>query len=576
MALLAAADASATVAPSVALHHLERAFVLWDAAGEVAAGASRGDRLWQAAELASGTVSNERAATLAREAIGYGSPLRGAAWGHERLGRYLWAAGHLEQSTMEFEAAAALLPAEPGVEAAPVVAGLAQAELMLGRYDSAAVRAQRAVELLPTADADPVAWAMATRVLGIVTDHRGDPSRGVELCREAVDAAPTAVTRALALLYLGVSLLDAGHYQAAVDEMLAAATDARRTGLDKSFGGYLDALAAEGLLRLGRWSEAEAVLARSGGAENLPVGMIRLARSGALLAARRGDRDRAMTLLAQAEAQPVDAFHRSFLDEAAADVHLIFGEWGEAASTLGRSRSHGPGHVALWQARFVMYHVIARVELVLDATARREPVDGEATMARLRGEVAEARRAASEGRGEVESADIAAHLAHAAATITRLGAPDPDAWAEAARRWEHLADPFRIAMARLHEADAAAASGATARAAEALLRANDLAVGLGAVPLLAKIEAVSRRTRLSLEAPALTALDDATIDHLGLTPREAEVLALVANGRTNRQIGETLFVSEKTASVHVSNILRKLGVSSRVDAAAIAQRLGVT
>jgi DNA-binding NarL/FixJ family response regulator len=60
-----------------------------------------------------------------------------------------------------------------------------------------------------------------------------------------------------------------------------------------------------------------------------------------------------------------------------------------------------------------------------------------------------------------------------------------------------------------------------------------------------------------------------------LTAREAEVLSLVAAGRTNRQIGSELYVSEKTASVHVSNILRKLGVSSRVEAAAVAQRVGV-
>jgi DNA-binding NarL/FixJ family response regulator len=54
------------------------------------------------------------------------------------------------------------------------------------------------------------------------------------------------------------------------------------------------------------------------------------------------------------------------------------------------------------------------------------------------------------------------------------------------------------------------------------------------------------------------------------------VLALMAAGRTNRQIGDELYVSDKTASVHVSNILRKLGVNSRVDAAAVAQRLGMT
>jgi DNA-binding NarL/FixJ family response regulator len=62
---------------------------------------------------------------------------------------------------------------------------------------------------------------------------------------------------------------------------------------------------------------------------------------------------------------------------------------------------------------------------------------------------------------------------------------------------------------------------------------------------------------------------------LGLTSREAEVLSLVAVGRTNREIGAELYVSEKTASVHVSNILRKLGVASRIEAAAVAQRVGV-
>jgi DNA-binding CsgD family transcriptional regulator len=62
---------------------------------------------------------------------------------------------------------------------------------------------------------------------------------------------------------------------------------------------------------------------------------------------------------------------------------------------------------------------------------------------------------------------------------------------------------------------------------------------------------------------------------LGLTAREHDVLALVAEGRSNRQIAEALFISAKTASVHVSNILAKLGVGSRVEAAAVAHRLGL-
>ena len=102
-----------------------------------------------------------------------------------------------------------------------------------------------------------------------------------------------------------------------------------------------------------------------------------------------------------------------------------------------------------------------------------------------------------------------------------------------------------------------------------------MASELGAPRLLAEAEAISRRTRLSVAAPARVTIDGGSIERLGLTAREAEVLALLATGRTNRQIGEELFVSEKTASVHVSNILRKLGVTSRVDAAAVAQRIGV-
>jgi DNA-binding CsgD family transcriptional regulator len=67
-----------------------------------------------------------------------------------------------------------------------------------------------------------------------------------------------------------------------------------------------------------------------------------------------------------------------------------------------------------------------------------------------------------------------------------------------------------------------------------------------------------------------------TTGEFGLTPREREVLALIADGRTNPQIAETLFISPKTASVHVSNILAKLGVANRGEAAAVAHRLHLT
>ena len=378
----------------------------------------------------------------------------------------------------------------------------------------------------------------------------------------------------LALLYLGVALLDAGAYQEAVNEMLDAGAEPRLTGLDRSFGGYLDGLAAEALIRLGRWPEADTILDHSEGTEAFPLGELRLAIAGAILASRRGDRDRAHALLAEAEARPVDPLHRWFLDRAAAESRLALGEWAEAAGLAERALSGAP--TALWEARFVMYGTVAEVELALDARARREPLDPDATAARLRERIAAARDAAKAGQGTEEAPDSAAHLAHAAATVTRLHDSDPEAWAEAARRWVHLGDPYWLSTARVREAEAAAARGETARAAEALREAHRLGASLPSEPLLADIEAVSRRTRLSVEAPVARVLESSAIDQLGLTAREAEVLSLVAAGQTNRQIGEALFVSEKTASVHVSNILRKLGVSSRVDAAAVAQRLGVT
>jgi len=91
-------------------------------------------------------------------------------------------------------------------------------------------------------------------------------------------------------------------------------------------------------------------------------------------------------------------------------------------------------------------------------------------------------------------------------------------------------------------------------------------------------EAPNAQTRALATLYLCTVLPDAARNREAVSvalDAVAEVLALVAAGRTNRQIGEELFVSEKTASVHVSNILRKLGVTSRVDAAAVAQRLGV-
>jgi DNA-binding CsgD family transcriptional regulator len=574
-ALLAAADAAETVAPAAALRHLERALELWDEVGVSLGGVSRSDRMWQAAELANGSGSREHAVDLARAAFAHAPPPRGEAFGHERLGRYLWATGQLEDSAAEFERAASLLSSDDhSRDAASVFAGLGQAELMLRHYEPAEGWCRKVVEIVSTPDVDPPTWVMARRVLGLVRSQLGDPDEGVDLCREALSATSSAQTRAMAVLYLTHALLDAGRYHDAITMALDGVADGQLAGLDRNFGGYLDALAVEGLTRLGRWSEADTVLARHSGLEAFPAGAVRLARAAAMLAARQGEGDRALAFLSEAEAQPVDPFHRSLLDWAIADVHLILGDPTPAVVAAERAWEANSPPARLWSARFAMLTVSGTVEATLDSLARREPIDVESTVDRLQRRISSVRTAMEDSDDRHVPTETKANVAHAAAMLTRLTGPDPDAWADAARLWERLADRWGTATARMHEAEAAASAGATARAAESLQEAHRIATDLGAEPILAEVAAISRRTRLSVTPAAPAVLDQTSMDRLGLTPREIEVLSLVSTGQTNRQIGEALYVSEKTASVHVSNILRKLGVTSRVDAAAIAQRLG--
>jgi DNA-binding NarL/FixJ family response regulator len=159
------------------------------------------------------------------------------------------------------------------------------------------------------------------------------------------------------------------------------------------------------------------------------------------------------------------------------------------------------------------------------------------------------------------------------------GAATALAWRDIAAGWTMLGYPYRALYARWRQAEVGAALDDRAAAIETLRAAHEDAVHLGARPVAAQMEGLARKLRLRLgtaDSPsqASPGAPDAA-SAAGLTPREREVLTLVAAGRTNRQVAEQLFISESTAGVHVSNILGKLGVATRTEAAREAMNRGL-
>jgi DNA-binding NarL/FixJ family response regulator len=239
---------------------------------------------------------------------------------------------------------------------------------------------------------------------------------------------------------------------------------------------------------------------------------------------------------------------------------------------LARARSR---EAALIRVRLCAQGLRAQAELAALARARRDADALRHRLGEARKLLAAARRAAVEAAAGTPNAAGWRALAEAEYERAR-GEARPEAWSEAAATWEQLERPPLAAYCRWRQAEALVAAGAPRADATVPLReANAVAARIGARPLLRELELLAERARLDLAPP------DAEPRHakqdleevLGLTPREAEVLTLVARGWTNREIAAALVISVKTASVHVSHILRKLDAPNRLEAAAIAHRL---
>ncbi len=217
----------------------------------------------------------------------------------------------------------------------------------------------------------------------------------------------------------------------------------------------------------------------------------------------------------------------------------------------------------------------AQAELAALARARRDAGAVRNWLTRAQELITAARRAAAEASAITPNAG--GWLALAEAEYERARGPArPESWSQAADSWQRLERPPLAAYCRWRQAEALVAAGASrTEAAVPLREAYAVAARIGAKPLLRELDLLAQRARLDL-APLQAASPGGKhglAEILGLTPREAEVLNLVARGYTNREIAAVLVISVKTASVHVSHILRKLGAPNRLEAAAIAHRL---
>ena len=479
-----------------------------------------------------------------------------------------------EQMLAASRRAVELVPADPPTPLrARVAAGLARSLIIARDYEAARDQGEAA---LATARAAGSIGDQATALLivSLLELRFGDLETARQLLRDADRAAAAAGNRSLELQArhgLGAFELDLGNLAAACAALDQATELAERSGL--AWSGYgIDSRVLRCIAHYaaGSWDEAERVAATAD--ERRPA----VSAAALYVEVGRGRpaaEERLARLVPYRKTDPYVAYLAGGCE---ADLARWQGQPERsselARETLATQEEAGAPWVlsAIWPAALALAaegDLAERARAAGDQAAVKEhQAIGEDLVSRARSALRRAREL-----GRQVGPEALAWLARAEAEWTRVeGRSDPARWAAAADAfgygylYEEARCRWRLAEAWLVEGDREAA----AEAAEA---AHEIAGRLGAGPLLAAVEALARRGRLDLGVQPPRQPGDAS----GLTPRELEVLRLVAAGRSNGQIAEALFISRKTASVHVSNILAKLGVHTRTEAAAAAHRMGL-
>ncbi|MFG2060827.1 helix-turn-helix transcriptional regulator [Micromonospora sp. NPDC048871] len=485
---------------------------------------------------------------------------------HIRRARYLAAAGRSALAEAEYQRALDAADCSPR-QRATAAARLAELLLQLGRYADAGQWAKEALSLAEHAGQATTELVLASMALGFSEAYRQDPDAGLAVLRRALATAETAGRpEDVALAYLHLAELLTGPLNRLEEGVVVARRGAERVaelGLGRSYATRLLAIATNGLFRVGQWAEAAEVVAaalrhRPSGTDAVELLLARCRLSvgcGDIEAADR-DLDAVATMLAGGGARHVFPL---------LTLRAGLAMWQRRHDVARHAVQRGLTETRSDDLVILVVLVWHGLRAEAEAKADRVPVDDEAVR-RLR-QIADRVAERSERAAQQVRDVISGYLVLCAAEISRLEVADPDLWARAAAEWDQRNHPYPAAYARLRQADALLTRRRrTATAGKLLRQAYEMAQGLGAVPLTEEIRTLAGRARVTLEDPGPSPAGPGDAALAALTPRELEVLAAMAEGLTNREIGQRLFISERTIGVHVSHIFDKLQVRTRVQA----------
>ena len=556
---------------------LERALELWprvpDAATE--AGCDRDGLLRRAGRALINDGAYGRAEALLRVAvddIDHDAEPRRAADLLELLSRAQWSLGRATDSRESLDRAIKLLPENDRTpERARILARQAKTAMLEGRFSEALPAAEAAFGAAKHANADgPLADAL--NAMGHSQILLGEVEDGSARLREAIAISPRGFERTSAW----TNLADALHIVGRSQEGLAAAEQ----GLaDTAFEGRVSDWLSLTLVDI-RWAVGDWAAARAGlpSPDKRHIGMtlahVETLRAAIALADAEHDAAR------ESLARVVDVVTGSREPQFLGWYGSLLGELERRCGDLAAARAaidDGLDAIEFCSEDLPRIALLSETGAAIEADAAqraRDLGDGDAereAISRAESFVMRAEACAD----EVRPVEIARHATAEALLARARGAADPELDVVAADAWRAVGRPYPVALAQLRRAGTLVERGERDAAAAQLADVLAAADTLGAPWLRGEAEGLAGRARLALatvdEAPPSATAGE---DPFGLTPRERQVLELLAGGATNREIGAQLFMAEKTASVHVSRILAKLDVRSRTEAAAVAHRFG--